>query len=119
MSTYADTAVLAEETQYIASTPELGLIQRLRLIGGHALLGLLLVATLSSALAVVYAKHLSRGLFAELQALEGARHELEVEWGRLLLEQTTWASHSRIEQIARTKLDMVTPQADTVMMVRP
>jgi cell division protein FtsL len=83
------------------------------------LVGLLVTAMLSSALAVIYTKHLSRGLFAELQALQRVRNELNVEYGRLLLEQTTWSTHGRIEQIARTQLEMLTPSANTVMMVKP
>ena len=32
--------------------------------------------------------------------------ELQIEWGRFQLEQSTWATHWRVEKIAREKLNM-------------
>ena len=70
----------------------------------------LLVASLFvSALETVIARHEARKLFVEIQSLEKARDELNEEWSRLLLEQSTWATDVRIEMIARSRLDMKTP----------
>ena len=55
---------------------------------------------------VVYSKHSDRKAFVELQSLQKQFDELQVEWRRLQLEQSTWATHSRVERLAREKLDM-------------
>ena len=83
---------------------------------GMTLLG---VAVMVSALAVVYSRHESRKLFVELQVLQEERDEMNVEWGRLQLEQSTLATHSRIEQTAKKRLQMVTPEYEKVLIVRP
>jgi len=74
-------------------------------------------AVLSSALGVVWARHESRVLFVELQRLNGTRDELNIEWGRLQLEQATWAEASRIERLARDELNMRTPAQDEVVVI--
>jgi cell division protein FtsL len=79
---------------------------------------LLWLAVLGSAVAVVYVSHLCRQLYTELSLLERETNGLQVEWGRYLLEQSAWASPSRVEQLARTRLDMVVPQADDIVMVQ-
>ncbi|MDZ7786863.1 MAG: cell division protein FtsL [Halofilum sp. (in: g-proteobacteria)] len=71
-------------------------------------LGLTLAVT-ASALAVVYSQHRSRALFVELQRLEQEQAELDTQWGRLELEQSTWATQGRIERLAREQLDMRLP----------
>lgn len=76
------------------------------------------LAVLSSAVAVVYAKHQSRSEFIALQKLEQKRDQLDEEWGRLLLEQSTWSGLGRIEQQARTKLNMIRPTADKIVVVK-
>lgn len=77
-------------------------------------LGLVMLAT---ALGVVWTRHESRVLFVELQALNGERDELNIEWGRLQLEQATWAEASRIERLARDELNMQTPAQDDVVVI--
>ncbi len=72
-----------------------------------------------SALAVVYASHESRKLFIELQALQEIRDGLDVEWGRMQLEQSTWATHGRVEAVARDSLSMRLPAPEQVRVVRP
>ncbi len=76
-------------------------------------------AVFVSALGVVYAKHESRKLFIELQALQNKQDDMDVDWDRLQLEQSTWATHGRIERIARTKLDMHMPLANEIVIIRP
>lgn len=79
----------------------------------------LLVLVMASALAVVYAKHRGRELFAQLQQLEAQRDRLNIEWGRLQLEQSAWASHSRVEKLARERLDMMVPDPESVVIIKP
>ena len=80
---------------------------------------LLLVATIVSAIGVVYARHRHRQAFIALSALESARDELNIEFGRLQLEQATWAETNRIDQIARNQLGMKFPEGADVVVIRP
>jgi len=82
-------------------------------------LSLLVASVLISALAVVYAKHQTRGLFAELQQLEGTQDRMDTEWGQLQLEESTWATHGRVELLSRRQLEMVIPAPDSLVIVRP
>ena len=79
----------------------------------------LALIVLASSLGVVYAKHQSRKLFVELDTLKKERDEMNVEWGQLQLEQSTLATHGRIERIAKKRLGMVTPEYKQVLIVRP
>lgn len=77
------------------------------------------LAVVLSALAVVYAKFQSRILFAELQGLSKSQDRMDVEWGQLQLEQSTWAAHGRIERLAHQRLQMVLPEASQIVVVSP
>jgi len=70
-----------------------------------------------SALSVVKTRHESRKLFVELQAIEKQRDLMAVEWGRLQLEQATWGTYSRIEEVAREKLEMELPVTENINLV--
>jgi len=86
--------------------------------GQFVVLGLLVVLVVSSAVGVVYARHEGRKQFVVLQQLSRERDDLDIEWGRLQLEQGAWAAHGRIERIAHEKLDMRLPMArDTVIFI--
>ena len=67
-------------------------------------------AVLVSAVEVVIARHETRKLFIEIQDLEKTRDQLNEEWGRLQLEQSTWATDDRIESFARMQLGMKNPE---------
>jgi cell division protein FtsL len=86
---------------------------------GRLLLAGLIVSVFATALGVVFSTHEARKLFVELQGLQQVRDELSAEWGRLQLEQSTWATHGRIERIANNKLEMVNPPPGAVVIVRP
>ncbi len=89
-------------------------------MSGRSLMVLLLaVAVMGSALGVVYAKYQTRKLFVELQTLQKIRDEMNVEWSQLQLEQSTWGTNARVEGIARTKLDMIMPPIDAMVIVKP
>ncbi len=77
------------------------------------------LAVLGSSLGVVYAKQEARSRFNELQQLVKARDDLDIEWGQLQLEQSTWATHGRVERLARDELHMVIPQASDLRIVQP
>ena len=73
-----------------------------------------------SAMALVYTKHESRKLFVELEQLTQERDELNIEWGQLQIEQSTWAQHARIEKVAIEDLSLVRPDtADIFVIERP
>ncbi len=78
---------------------------------------LFLVAVIVTAIACIYARHESRKQFTELQALTEERDRLEVEWGRLQIEQSAWSTHARVEQLARKKMKMRNPVAMEVTTV--
>jgi cell division protein FtsL len=86
--------------------------EQMRLIGGIMLLGTAVVVT---AIACVYARHESRKQFTHLQELIAKRDDLEVEWGKLKIEQSTWSTHARVEQLAREKMQMLNPVDVTVV----
>ncbi|OBS09080.1 cell division protein FtsL [Acidihalobacter prosperus] len=79
----------------------------------------LAVAVMGSALGVVYSTYETRQLFIRLERLDAQRDALNVEWGRLELEQSVWSAHSRVERIARGKLDMVMPNGSDTVYVSP
>lgn len=83
------------------------------------ILMMLLAAVVVSGLAVVHERHTHRQLFVELSELEQQRDELNIEFGRLQLEQATWADPNRIEQIARGPLGMKYPEAADLRVVTP
>ena len=89
----------------------------MKAIGAAALI-LLLLAVLISAIGVVWTRHESRVLFVELTRLQNQRDELNIEYGRLELEQATWAEPRRIDEEARSKLGMVTPKPQDIQLVR-
>jgi len=74
----------------------------------------LLALVVVSALAVVDSTHRARDRFNEMQSLQRQEWALDEEWERLLLEQSTWAAHERVNQIAETKLNMVLPDPATI-----
>ncbi len=70
-----------------------------------------------SALALVYTKHEARKLFVQLEDLTERRDELNIEWGQLQIEQSTWATHARIERVATDDLALTRPLADEIFVI--
>jgi cell division protein FtsL len=66
---------------------------------------------------VVTSQHRARKLFAELEHEQEVTRSLQVEWGQLQLEQSTWAMHARIEKLAGDRLQMRAPQPSKVQVV--
>ena len=84
----------------------------------HLLLGALVVANIATALLIVRDRHEHRQLFVQLSALEKARDELNIDFGRLQLEQATWAESNRVDQVARARLGMVFPRTEDIVVLR-
>ena len=77
----------------------------------------LLVAVYVSAINVVVAQHNARKYFVEIQEMEKTRDILNEEWGKLQLEQSTWATDDRIESLARTQLGMTEPVGQSLKLL--
>jgi cell division protein FtsL len=77
------------------------------------------LAVLGSAVQVIYARHKARDLFVRLERINAERDSLDMEWGRLQLEQSYWSSNAFVERVANAKLRMALPQTRDVRIVRP
>jgi len=77
----------------------------------------LLAIVIACALALVTAQHQARKLYMELQKEQELAKQLDVEWGQLQLEQSTWAMHARIEKIAARELRMRVPATSQTQVV--
>ena len=83
-------------------------------------LNLALLAVLAAcALGLVTSQHQARKLFSELEHEQERARSLEVEYGQLQLESSTWAMHARIERIATRQLGMRTPDAKHLRIIQP
>jgi cell division protein FtsL len=91
------------------------MIQQTKTMAGVAILA---VAVIATAITCVFARHESRKQFTQLQVLTVERDSLEVEWGQLQIEQSTWSTHSRVEQLARRKMKMRNPIPSEIRVVR-
>lgn len=91
-----------------------------RSAGPSLLVWLVVVAALVvSALWVSYSVHRVRSLTNASQELQRERDRLHTEWGQLLLEQSTWGSFTRVERLARERLEMKQPNAAERVVVHP
>ncbi len=81
------------------------------------LITVFVVVCFLSALAIVYTKHESRKLFVELENLTTERDALNIEWGQLQIEQSTWATHARIERIAVEEMSLIRPLSEEIYVV--
>ena len=79
----------------------------------------LALALFVSALFKVWIVHVNRTTFTAVQAAHATRDEMNVEWGRLQIEQAAWSTHARIEQIAVERLAMHVADPDAVVIVSP
>jgi cell division protein FtsL len=78
---------------------------------------ILTMAVFITALQVVMAQHQARKTFMEVQKLEMYRNDLNEEWGKLQLEQSTWATDDRLERIAREQLGMNNPDTNSIILL--
>ena len=75
------------------------------------------MALLVMALSVIGLRHESRLAFTQLQSLYAQRDELDIEWGKMLLEQGAWSQHQRVESMARKNLDMALPASKEIVVL--
>lgn len=92
---------------------------RLRLGVWPVLIVLLFLACVATGLAAVVTTHQTRVQLAEWQRLDREKNQLSTEWGQLLLEESTWSSPVRIENIAAERLNMRIPDVHDVEVIKP
>lgn len=78
----------------------------------------LIIALVLSAFSVIYIKDLNRRLFIQQQSQQAIHDRLYEEWGKLLLEQSTWSTHSRVQKIAEHRLNMTMPAPKEVIVLK-
>ncbi|HEX2826705.1 MAG TPA: cell division protein FtsL [Burkholderiales bacterium] len=78
---------------------------------------ILLGILVGCALMLVTSQHQARKLYVELQKEQELAKQLDIEWGQLQLEQSTWSTHSRIEKIAARNLNMRMPPPSRVQVI--
>ena len=94
----------------------------MNILSGKALVivvSVLWVGALGSAAGAIYCKHRARQMFVELEQLNAHRDNLEIEWGQLQLEQSSWSTQAFVERVATTKLRMATPPPKEIQIVAP
>ena len=78
---------------------------------------IVLLGVIGSAVANTWTNHVRRSLFGELDRIDAERDQIQVEWGRLQIEQSTWADSDRIERVASEKLDLHASRASSAVIV--
>jgi cell division protein FtsL len=83
------------------------------------IVGVLVLAAgvVASGIWIVDMEHRSRQLFIEAEALNRELDRLQTDWGRLQIEQGTYATHSRIEALVRQRLQLTVPSGDQLVVV--
>jgi cell division protein FtsL len=87
--------------------------------GRPAVVFLLVLAVIASSMGVVYARHEGRKQFVQLQSLVYEKERMDVEWGQLQLEQSTLTTQGQIERAARTRLGMINPAPEQMVILKP
>lgn len=83
-------------------------------LGGVLALAACVVA---SGIWIVSVEHRSRQLFMQTEDLNREIDRLQIDWGRLQIEQSTWGTHSRVEALARQRLRLTAPRDDQLVVV--
>lgn len=78
---------------------------------------LLLLVLVVCALGLVNSQHKARKLFSDLDREQQRERQLDVVYGQLQLEASTWGLHSRVSKIAATTLGMHVPDPRRVIVV--
>jgi|GEM_PF-160700 len=79
---------------------------------------LLVTVVIISSLAVIYTAYDYRRLFHQHQTLVRESDNYRIEWGQLLIEQSTWGSNSRVEKVAAESMDMRAPSNTEIRLIR-
>jgi cell division protein FtsL len=83
----------------------------------HRVNAVLLAIVVLCSWSVVTSQHVSRTLYSDLQKEQKSQHQLDVEYGQLMLEQGTWGAHALIEKAAETRLGMHIPDPRQVQVI--
>lgn len=86
---------------------------------GIIAMAVLWLTALVSALGVVYSTHESRQLLNQLEVKRRITADLHIEWGQYLLERSTWAAYSQVEERAEDELQMVLPTQNNIVLIEP
>lgn len=78
----------------------------------------LAIIVMISGIAVVYLSDLNRRVFMDLQDAQSYQNQLRLDWGKLLLEQSTWSSQTRVQSIAEQRLAMSPPISSEIVMIK-
>ena len=78
-------------------------------VGRHKFQILLALAIVATAMTTIVITHETRLLTITENELMDERDKLDIEWRHLLLEQNALAEHSRVSDIAKSKLEMARP----------
>ncbi|MDF3934375.1 cell division protein FtsL [Pseudomonas citronellolis] len=90
-----------------------------RLPTGSFFMLLLFIGVLLSSISVAYSAYWNRQLLNSLYTELNVRDKAQAEYGRLVLEQSTWTAYSRIETLATGQLKMRVPDPSEIIMVAP
>ena len=77
----------------------------------------LAMCVVASGIWIVGVEHRSRQLFMQTESLNRELDRLQTDWGRLQIEQGTYATHSRIEALVRQRLQLTVPSGDQLVVV--
>lgn len=106
-------AITRVYNQQVRYNPFVGFVVNSRAIA----VAILFLCVFASAVGVVYMKDLNRRLFIQYQGVQQAKQQYDIDWGKLLLEQSTWSTQARVQSIARHNLQMVMPSRGSVTLV--
>ena len=84
-----------------------------------SVVAVLWVGALGSAAGAIYCKHRAREMFIQLEQLNARRDNIEIEWGQLQLEQSSWSTQAFVERVATTKLHMAMPPPKEIEIIAP
>lgn len=81
----------------------------------------LLLIAIGCALGVVTSQHQARKLFVALEKERERAKQLEIEFGQLQLEASTWGMQGRVEKLASAQLGMrpLTPSRVQILTAKP
>ena len=109
-----NTAVRVSSNQWLA----MEWLSAIRVHRRHFAVALLMLLVIASAFSIVYIKDLNRRLLIDFQSQTTQMQAHKTKRGQLLLEESTWARQSRVQQIAENQLDMVMPTSKDVVLLQ-
>ena len=78
---------------------------------------ILFFVLIAVSIGVITSQHRARKLYFELEQQQDLTRKFDTEYGQLQLEQSTWAMHSRVEDLAAMKLKMQVPDATRIQVI--